>query len=67
MNLKKILVLGAGNFGTCLAQHLSEEGYPVTLWTRDHALADSINLNHKNYKYLNDTDKFIAVKTLLFL
>jgi glycerol-3-phosphate dehydrogenase (NAD(P)+) len=50
---EKILVLGSGNFGTCLAQHLAEKGYHVTIWTRTPAVADAINTTHKNPKYLN--------------
>ena len=49
----RILVLGAGNFGTCLAQHLAEKGHHVTLWARSPEIADSINQNRKNPKYLN--------------
>lgn len=48
----RILVLGAGNFGTCLAQHLAEKGHQVTLWARSKDIADSINQNRKNPKYL---------------
>ncbi len=50
---EKILVLGAGNFGTCLAQHLAEKGYHVTMWSRSQAVVDSINTSRKNPKYLN--------------
>ncbi len=50
---EKILVLGSGNFGTCLAQHLAEKGYHVTLWTRTADVAEAINTNHKNPKYLS--------------
>lgn len=48
-----ILVLGAGNFGTCLAQHLAEKGYHVTIWSRSQEVVDAINVAHKNPKYLN--------------
>ena len=47
-----ILVLGAGNFGTCLAQHLAEQGYMVTVWTRSTITAKAINTSRKNPKYL---------------
>ena len=47
-----VLVLGAGNFGTCLAQHLAEQGYLVTVWTRSTVTANAINTSHKNPKYL---------------
>ncbi len=49
----KILVLGAGNFGTCLAQHLAEKGYHVIIWSRSQEVVDSINQAHKNPKYLS--------------
>lgn len=48
----RILVLGAGNFGTCLAQHLAEKGHQVTLWARSPEIAEGINQNRKNPKYL---------------
>lgn len=51
--MQKILVLGSGNFGTCLAQHLAEKGYHVTLWTRTQHVAEAINTSHKNPKYLS--------------
>ncbi len=53
---EKILVLGAGNFGTCLAQHLAEKGYQVTMWSRSEDVANTINATHKNPKYLNTTN-----------
>lgn len=52
-NGEKILVLGAGNFGTCLAQHLADKGYHVTLWSRSPEIADAINTSHRNPKYLS--------------
>ncbi len=48
-----ITVLGSGNFGTCLGQHLASKGFPVTLWGRSKALADSINRQHRNPRYLS--------------
>jgi glycerol-3-phosphate dehydrogenase (NAD(P)+) len=50
---EKILVLGAGNFGTCLAQHLADKGYLVTLWMRSAETAHAINTTHRNPKYLS--------------
>ncbi len=49
-----ILVLGAGNFGTCLAQHLAEQGNDVTIWTRSREVADIITKEHRNPKYLSN-------------
>jgi len=51
--IEHVLVLGAGNFGTVLAQHLALEGHEVTLWARSSDVASAINENHKNPKYLN--------------
>lgn len=50
---KKVLVLGAGNFGTCLANHLATEGHSVELWARSREVVETINNEHKNPKYLN--------------
>src|SRR5687768_16128589 len=52
----KITVLGSGNFGTCLAHHLAQKGTPVVMWGRSQALADSINTQHRNPKYLSHID-----------
>ena len=50
---ESILVLGSGNFGTCLAQHLGLKGHKVTMWARSKEVAEGINKNHINPKYLN--------------
>lgn len=50
---ENILVLGAGNFGTCLAQHLAGLGYKPTLYTRSSSLVNSINKSHINSSYLS--------------
>lgn len=49
---EQVYVLGGGNFGTCLAQHLSER-YNVTIWTRSEQIASYINQHLKNPKYLS--------------
>lgn len=49
---RKALVLGTGNFGTCLANHLAIQGHDVTIWGRSKEIADSINRSHRNPKYL---------------
>ena len=49
---EKILVLGSGNFGTSLAQHLGRKGHRVMLWARSRQTAEAINTNHQNPKYL---------------
>ena len=47
-----IAVLGAGSFGTCLALLCARE-HDVMLWARSPELADSINREHRNPKYLS--------------
>ena len=47
-------VLGAGSFGTCLALLCSRD-HNVTLWSRDAEIADAINREHRNPKYLKQT------------
>ncbi|MCX6115930.1 MAG: NAD(P)-dependent glycerol-3-phosphate dehydrogenase [Proteobacteria bacterium] len=59
-----ILVLGAGNFGTCLANHLSHEGKNVTIWARDKTVVESINKEHKNPKYLSTINLSPTLKAI---
>jgi glycerol-3-phosphate dehydrogenase (NAD(P)+) len=48
-----ILVLGAGNFGTCLAQHLADLGRKVTIWSHLPEIAAGINSLRRNPRYLS--------------
>ena len=50
----KILVLGAGNFGSCLADHLGDSEHATFLWSRDGSLVKYFNTHHKNRDYLKD-------------
>jgi glycerol-3-phosphate dehydrogenase (NAD(P)+) len=43
-----IAVLGAGNWGTTLADVLASNGHVVHLWTRDPSQRDDINARHTN-------------------
>ncbi len=52
-NKNRVLVVGAGNFGTCLAQHLASIEHEVFIWARDKKVTDSINEQHRNPKYLS--------------
>ncbi len=47
-------VLGAGAWGTALAQMLSSDGREVMLWARERELVDAINAQHRNTAYLPD-------------
>jgi len=49
----QVLVLGAGNYGTCLAQHLAEQGHQVVIWSRSPDVVLEINTKRKNPKYLS--------------
>lgn len=50
----KILVLGAGNFGSCLADHLGNSEHEVFMWSREKRVIDHFNEHHKNLQYLKD-------------
>jgi glycerol-3-phosphate dehydrogenase (NAD(P)+) len=52
MNRKNISVLGGGSWGTVLAYLASLNGNDVTLWMRDSNLAEEINKNKINLRYL---------------
>jgi glycerol-3-phosphate dehydrogenase len=63
----RVLVLGSGNFGTCLADHLANLGNSVTMWCRGRDVAASINEKHINSKYLSQfrlSDNLKAVSEL---
>ena len=49
-----IAVVGAGSWGTALAQILAEGGHDVRLWARREQLARAINDSHRNPDYLTD-------------
>jgi len=51
-----VLVLGAGNFGTCLAQHLATCGHEVTIWARNTKISASINEFRRNPNYLKEIE-----------
>lgn len=52
-NQHQVLVLGAGTFGTCLAQHLAEKGYSVLVHSNSQDIVHSITEKHRNPKYLS--------------
>ena len=52
--VSRVLVLGAGNFGSCLADHLADSTHRVYLWARSKQLVDTFNKERRNDKYLTD-------------
>ena len=48
-----VAVIGAGSFGTCLAMLCAREN-DVTIWARDPEVAESINAERRNPRYLTD-------------
>lgn len=51
----KVLVLGAGAWGTALAANAARH-HQATLWARDAALADALRLQRRNARYLPGID-----------
>ncbi len=49
---QKFGVVGAGAWGTALAQMLASDGSAVTLWAREPEVAQSINQTHENSLFL---------------
>ncbi|RDX50482.1 NAD-dependent glycerol-3-phosphate dehydrogenase [Lentinus brumalis] len=52
----KVLVFGAGNFGSCLADHLADSSHIVYMWSRSADLVAHFNKYHKNPEVLQDHD-----------
>ncbi|KZT30733.1 NAD-dependent glycerol-3-phosphate dehydrogenase [Neolentinus lepideus HHB14362 ss-1] len=50
----KVLVFGAGNFGSCLADHLGDSGHDVCMWSRSADLVKTFNETHHNPECLKD-------------
>lgn len=52
--MKRIAVLGAGSWGTVLANVLTDNGHDVTIWARNIEVTNEINTMHSNQAYLGD-------------
>jgi glycerol-3-phosphate dehydrogenase len=50
----KVLIFGAGNFGSCLASHLGDSQHDVFMWAREQSLVNYFNEHHRNLFYLKD-------------
>lgn len=72
-----IAIIGAGSWGTTIANLLSKKGFDVIIWAREKAVADAINYRKENSVYLPNiklseglsatTDIFEAVKKVRFI
>ena len=51
---EKIAVLGAGSWGSVLANLLVENGHDVTIWSRNEAQVKELNDQHTNSHYMKD-------------
>jgi len=52
----RIAVLGAGSWGTALANVLASNGHSTQLWAYEPAVALDVRANRRNEKYLPDVD-----------
>lgn len=50
----KVLIFGAGNFGSCLASHLGDSQHDVYMWAREESIVTHFNKHHRNPVYLKD-------------
>ncbi len=50
--MKKISIIGAGGWGTTLAVLAAENGYDITLWSKERESIQSITKERENKKYL---------------
>ncbi|KAI0931827.1 hypothetical protein AcV5_004780 [Taiwanofungus camphoratus] len=50
----KVLIFGAGNFGSCLADHLGDSSHTVYMWSRSETLVRHFNQYHRNPEFLRD-------------
>jgi glycerol-3-phosphate dehydrogenase (NAD(P)+) len=50
---ERVAVIGAGSWGTALANLLAKKGEAVTIWAYEQEVVDSINAEHRNARYLH--------------
>jgi glycerol-3-phosphate dehydrogenase (NAD(P)+) len=50
--MKRIAVIGAGNWGTALAVVAARKGHDVAVWSRNIAVVEDVNKSHENSLYL---------------
>ena len=47
-NYRNISIVGAGAWGTALAEVMSRQGHQINLWAKESAVVNSINSSHEN-------------------
>lgn len=50
--MKRITIIGGGNWGTALSIILARQGHPVRLWAYEKEVVESINQRHENSLFL---------------
>jgi glycerol-3-phosphate dehydrogenase (NAD(P)+) len=60
--VSKVVVLGAGQWGTTMAQVLCDAGNHVLMWGRSQELVNEVNEKHTNSKYLDDNILPVGLK-----
>lgn len=52
--MKRVVVIGAGSWGSAISLVLASKGLDVTIWDRDEKRANLLETTRKNEKYLKD-------------
>jgi glycerol-3-phosphate dehydrogenase (NAD(P)+) len=52
MSTDRAAVIGAGSWGTALAELLASTGLPTTLWSYEEQVAETVRREHRNARYL---------------
>ncbi|HEU4720610.1 MAG TPA: NAD(P)H-dependent glycerol-3-phosphate dehydrogenase [Gemmatimonadaceae bacterium] len=60
--VRETAVVGAGAWGTALADLLARNGHPVVLWAHEPDVAASINAEHENHRFLSGARLAPAVR-----
>lgn len=61
----EIAVIGAGSWGTALAQVVANNGHDVRLWARRQEVVDGVNKDHRNPRYLVDAKLNESIRATL--